>query len=67
MNDKKSVKREQLIWNNKYYGGKQRRIIKNFRVIRGFGTPPHFSNKHYVNELNKYVQFSKEVIEYLNK
>jgi len=65
LSSKKSSMRKHLVWKNQYFGERQKRRIKNVKAIHRFGIPPHFRDKHQIDELNKYIQFSKDVIEYL--
>lgn len=67
LQDKKSLKREQLVWNNKYYGSKKKRKVILRHVISTYGKPPHFEDKNIFDEIKNYVKFSPTVLEYFNK
>lgn len=65
LGNKKSIMRKHLIWKNQYFGERQKGRLKNINIMHSYGIPPHFRDKYQIDELNKYIQFSKDVIEYL--
>jgi len=67
LKDKKSLRRKQLIWNNKYYGLKRKGKIFLKHVISTYGNPPHFLDKNIFDEIETYVRFSPPVLEYFKK
>ena len=67
LKDKNSKLREQLVWKNQFYGERQKRKLKNVSRTRKFGNPSHFNGEFDISEINKFVPFSKEVLNYLKK
>lgn len=65
LDDKKSIQRKQLIWKNKYFGKRQKRILKNIQIVHSYGNPPHFSEGCDIGELSKYISLNKDVVNYL--
>jgi HEPN domain-containing protein len=67
LQDKNSLKRKQLIWNNKYYGSRKKsKISLNYVKYIG-GNPPHFLDENIFDDIKKYVKFSQRVKEYFKK
>lgn len=50
-----------LIWNNFYYGRVKKHKIKNVKVRVSAANPTHFMHPEIINELNKLVNFPKEL------
>ena len=67
LGNNKSFKREQLIWNNKYYGARKKGKIFVKHDIATYGNPPHFLDKKMFNEVKEYVKFGGPVLEYFLK
>ena len=67
LQDKKSLKRKQLIWNNRYYGSKKKGKIYLKHEISSYGNPPHFLDKTIFDEIKNYVTFSPEILQYFKK
>jgi hypothetical protein len=66
LNERKSIKRKQLIWKNIYYGQRRKGTIKVNRNSWVAGNPPHFLEENIFNDVSGYIKFSKPVIEYFS-
>lgn len=67
LQEKKLLKREQLVWMNKYYGSRKKGKIFLKHETSTYGLPPHFSDESIFEDIKEYVQFSKPVLDYFKK
>jgi len=67
LDNKNSKAREQLIWNNYYYGKHQRRFNPRMPINVTFGYPIYYHFSDIFPELDRLVQFPTEVKKYLGK
>ncbi|MCB4792792.1 MAG: HEPN domain-containing protein [Elusimicrobia bacterium] len=64
LNNKRLELRKQLVYKNFYFGTYKRKLIKNYKLKSGSGTPTHIHHKEIFDELKAKVRFSKEIIDH---